>query len=414
MTDRRRPLLRGPTAAVVCFVLVAVLLGAAVLTDSGETGSARKGLIAFVSTSSGTAQLHTVLSDGTGLQQLTDDAASVGSPQWSPDGKRLLVLTGCANVSGPCPDPTRFATMRPDGSDRVDIAGTKPAFSPDGRRLAYLVCSGTSCDLYVANANGRNQVHLDTAAQRPFWPGEPAWASDSKQLLYLKAATPSDTSSIWLADLRARTTSEVLAGVAAPVSTPVFFPNDMSVTYLTGFAARLFSISVGETEPMRRGLAGETGYIVQSPTRTRFAVQAFSNGPGGFIAAYNGDLNQFGEFAIEFRAPKPNSHDPVWSPDGARIAYTFCDRSTTVFPGGPCSIDVVGLGSDPSTIYSGPLIEGSDWVCGYDWSPDSSALVLSVSESGGPFRLHVVDADGSGLAQLLPGSDNQYAPAWQP
>ena len=100
-------------------------------------------------------------------------------------------------------------------------------------------------------------------------------------------------------------------------------------------------------------------------------------------------------------------------PDESRIAHAFCDRTTTSFPGGPCSVQSIGTGVSPVVVYAGPAVEGTDWIRGYDWTRDSSALVLSVS-SGGPFRLVVAQADGSGSEPLLPGTDNQYTPAVQP
>jgi hypothetical protein len=154
------------------------------------------------------------------------------------------------------------------------------------------------------------------------------------------------------------------------------------------------------------------GSLVQSPTHERLASQGFTQGPGGIITAYDGGLDQFGQFAHAFQTA-PNAFDPVWSPDETRIAYAFCDRRTTSFPGGPCSVQTIGAEVSPVVVYPGPAVEGADWIRGYDWMPDSSALVLSVS-SDGPFRLVLAQADGSGSEPLLAGTDNQYTPVVRP
>ena len=397
--------------AMFATALAVAVLGPASSADSAATAKPRAHLIAFVGTATGAPELYTVRPDGTGVRQLTDDGV-YGLPQWSPDGRRVLVHRECPNCA-----PTEFAIMRPDGSDRVDIAGTRPLFSPNGNWLSYLVCGGT-CDLYVAHASGRHSIRVDTGVSDP--DGRPAaWSSDSRQLVYVKRGVgrPLDYS-LWIADRRGRERVHIPTDTPGSstdaVSSPVFFPNDDTITFLRSFfSPSIFSISIGDTVPTLRGNLGQDfGLLLESPIGNRLALVGATQGTGGAIRVLNGAADTDGFFVTEFSASGPSSDEPVWSPEGSSIAYRFCERTGPSL-GGPCALKIVGP-SGGSTVYNGPAVEVGDWVRGYDWSPDSSELVLSVSNAGGPFRLHTVNADGSGLAPLLSGSDNQYMPAWQP
>jgi Tol biopolymer transport system component len=91
-----------------------------------------------------------VRADGTGRRRLTTDGASY-HPVWSPDGRRIYFAYRPDDhpktiefSDGSDADPVWIRSMRPDGSDRLEV--TSPvagrfdipgSFSPDGRTLAF-------------------------------------------------------------------------------------------------------------------------------------------------------------------------------------------------------------------------------------------------------------------------------------
>ena len=96
--------------------------------------------------------------------------------------------------------------------------------------------------------------------------------------------------------------------------------------------------------------------------------------------------------------------DPTWSPDGMTIAYV-----SGWLDGGVRLVDADGSNPKTLTTDDGPFFDRSP-----DWSPDGSRLVfVRGSESGGG-DLHLINRDGSGLVRIALGVLPNFAPAWSP
>jgi Tol biopolymer transport system component len=132
----------------------------------------------------GTA-LFTMAADGTGQAPLTptDGSMVAEQPDFSPDGTRLA-FTRCEEVSEGCAVPQEIATMPSAGgaiSEITSNAGNfddpedlRPAFSPDGTRIAFSrhdFNTGASDVLTVTAAGGRHRRgRLREAGQMPGLP----------------------------------------------------------------------------------------------------------------------------------------------------------------------------------------------------------------------------------------------------
>jgi Tol biopolymer transport system component len=106
---------------------------------------------------------HLFMTRGGQLVQLTDGDGSDLAPAWSPDGRRIAFQsTRDGNWE--------IYVMNADGSDvrRLtdnDRKDGEPSWSPDGRRLVY-VHDGR---LYEMQASGRNRRSLDQEGEWPSW-----------------------------------------------------------------------------------------------------------------------------------------------------------------------------------------------------------------------------------------------------
>jgi TolB protein len=84
--------------------------------------------------------LYTVDADGANLRRvlLMRDFTFVGSPEWSPDGRRIALDTWRPTMGEGCGD-ARILTINADGRSLADLGwGAMPSWSPDGTQL---VCS---------------------------------------------------------------------------------------------------------------------------------------------------------------------------------------------------------------------------------------------------------------------------------
>jgi eukaryotic-like serine/threonine-protein kinase len=99
--------------------------------------------IAFYSLTQPEGDIYVARPDGTGLRQVTGDAAIDRVPKWSPDGRWIAFFS---TRSG----PIELWKIRPDGSDLTQVTdggGSYFAWSPDGRRTAVVrSLSGQSGD----------------------------------------------------------------------------------------------------------------------------------------------------------------------------------------------------------------------------------------------------------------------------
>jgi Tol biopolymer transport system component len=110
------------------------------------------GLVTFYSRLQPEGHLYVIRSDGTGLRQLTGDAAIDRVPRWSPDGRWILFFS---NRSG----ALELWKIQSDGSDLRQLTeggiGGYPLWSPDGLRTATtaLVQTGTATSAVLFDPN---------------------------------------------------------------------------------------------------------------------------------------------------------------------------------------------------------------------------------------------------------------------
>ena len=241
--------------------------------------------------------------NGRDLRQLTTDGAS-GGPAWSPDGKRIAFWSGSSNFGY-----GDVYVMNADGSNVVRRTSTgnnsDPVWSPDGRKIAFSSWRADGGDVYVVNADsdGTGPVHLSAGCM-------PQWSPDGGKILF--------------------------SGLRCD---QVAF-DDLYLMNADGTNA----------------------------TRLTDAVAA--------NAAYWGG---------------------VWSPDGRRIAVNFCHASG-------CSIAVMNAdGADLKIIATG-------WRP--SWSPSGRIIAFEffTNQSAGGWGVYGVSADGSFQGLIIAGGGD---PAWR-
>ena len=115
--------------------------------------------------------------DGTGVRQLTTDAANDSSPAWSPNGKQIAFIS---DRDGNEHD-LQVYIMRADGSEQRRLVKSAthdydPQWSPDGKRIVYYAEKGDRKDqVWVVNSDGSNPTLITGGEGHNIFP---AWTPD--------------------------------------------------------------------------------------------------------------------------------------------------------------------------------------------------------------------------------------------
>ena len=99
---------------------------------------------------------------------------------------------------------------------------------------------------------------------------------------------------------------------------------------------------------------------------------------------------------------------PVFSPDGARVAFLTRAAGHT-----PYSLFVANADGSGARSVTGDMQVNSPPWGGLTWSPDGTKLALESSDNG-VWRIYVVGADGTGLHPITDATADRRTPNWSP
>ena len=136
--------------------------------------------LAFVKVEQGILNTYVMNADGTGVRKI---ASGMHSPSWSPDNHSLVLASGtcgydCALVIVDADDPQKAPRALPSN------AGSSPAWSPDGQRIAYISLGGDDGyhQLRTVNADGTGDVAVTVRDHG--WIPAASWSPNGERLAF--------------------------------------------------------------------------------------------------------------------------------------------------------------------------------------------------------------------------------------
>ena len=243
---------------------------------------------------------------------------------WSPDGTKMAVTT----LSLPSDRPAITLISLADGAARPitfpppDYSDWSPAFSPDGRSVAFLRMSGPGLDddIYVVPVTGGQGKRL-TFDNRQVGEGL-AWTPDSRDIVF--SSWRAGASTLWRIPATGGSPQRI-EGVGASAAGPAIALNRQRLVYTSGSARQSFERvnlidSIHVTGPPQSLLFSKGG-LLQPSFSADGKKLVFGSKQSGYFEIWT--ANSDGSSPTQLTSLRGVSGTPHWSYDGRLVAFDY-------------------------------------------------------------------------------------------
>ena len=347
--------------------------------------------------------VYIVRPDGSGLRRITRGRGVAGSPQWSPDGKRIFYYEtseiGAVFASGA--NATKGATQIVS-VDAADGTFTQVTTGDGVRRWPQPLADGSIAFLDSDPKGSTALCRVKDAVITKGGLGDirsPSWAPDGKTVVYAKVS--------WADKFELQPGFSVHpAFQLTRLASGGFFPTPMPNGGQMVVSSNMQSlVSMKPDGSDRKEILSSTDSLLLSPVVSPDGKKiAFSLGmyfrPSGHPTGQIGIMNADGTNVQYSGVANTNSGFPTWSPDGKNIVYSQ-DAHLVVW----------NLESGQRRNLTMPGAQRDTFP---QWSPKGDWIAFSSDrDSDEDFKLFLIRPDGTGLHRLTDKSGDSHC-SWSP
>lgn len=227
----------------------------------------------------------------------------------------------------------------------------KPAWSPDGRQIAFFSDRDGQSEIYVIDADGQSLRRLTSS---PGGDENPAWSPDGRQLVF--NSDRDGAKNLWLMTRDGSAQRRLTNYRIGKATIPAWSPDGDWIAFTSNIR-----------------LGWRVSLIDRQGRHERV------------LASERGDCR------------------PAWSPDGRQIAFVSqrSDGKGDIWVVSPDGQHLRQVTTDPALYDYHPA-----------WSPDGRRLVIASGPDKTHYKLFVLDADGQNRRQLTFGDSFDTHPSW--
>ena len=400
--------------------------------------------IVFDSERDGNREIYVMDADGGNQLRLTRNNALDSTATWSPDGS-LIAFASNRDTGYPYnPYNLDIYVMNADGLNVRRIVDDPeydvgPQWSPDGRKILFMTGRTGNFDVYEINTDGTGQRNLTAGYDEA--DGAPMWSLDGNNIAFSRRIEGKNQ--IFIMDADGSNLKRV-TNSAANDEAPCWSPDSSKLVFQSDRDGNLeiYVISVdGDLAQLTDDPADDLS-PEWSPDGTRIAFSSNRNGKQHIYV-----MNTDGSSPAQLTNSGGEDTHPSWSADGKRIAFTSTrDGNSEIYMMNADGSNQTRLTNDPAVdryprwsadgrilftsnragqtdIYvmdhAGQNVARLTTVGAHQaaWAPHGKKVAF-VSRSpeiiGGAYwlQIYVMDSDGGDVKMITRSPNSTFGPSW--